>query len=110
MFYILDLPVTGSSFANFDNLGLVFLVCTLPLSSLWASADVRVKPTLLSDGSSSGHHSQNKFVFWSRDKKSNHNISDVEKAPSYVTDGTHRNENVQLHPTSYDSSLGEVNH
>jgi pheromone alpha factor receptor len=113
LFYILDLTVTESSFQNFDSLGQVFLVVTLPLSTLWASADARdhgpVKPTLGSDGSSSGHHSRNKYVFWSRDKKSKDDLSDVEKAPSYITDGTHTNENVQLHPTSFDSTLEDPN-
>lgn len=111
IFYICDLTITSSNFNNFDSLGQVFLVCTLPLSSLWASAEVRdhgpVKQTLGSNGGSSGHHSRGKFVFWSRDRKSKDDISDVEKAPSYITDGTHTNEGVQLHPTSYDSTLEE---
>jgi pheromone alpha factor receptor len=105
IFYVLDLTVTDTSFDNFEDLGQVFLVCTLPLSALWASADARdpgpVKQTHGSDGSSSGPHSR-KEGFWSH-KPRGDDFSDLEE-------GTHTNETVQLHPTSFNSTLEDSKH
>jgi len=106
VFYILDLT-NASQVVNFNALGQVFLVCTLPLSALWASADAegrRNRPEVPSfanftaTDSDKSHHG--KFSFFSKAKKSSQDSyssysTDLEKAPDYPHDG------VQIHSTSH---------
>jgi pheromone alpha factor receptor len=93
IFYILDLAVTDKSFNNFNTLGQTFLVCSLPLSALWASAEVKERGAVnQSSQGTTGSHSRSKFRFFSRDEKKSKD-SDIEKAPSYSTD-----RDTSLHP------------
>jgi hypothetical protein len=108
VFYIVDLTNVTAIF-NFATLGQIFLVCTLPLSALWASADAEGrKPELPSFANVSGTNSVNsggvaRFHLFSRGKKSSQDShssysTDIEKTPEYRHDGV-----TSLHVPAADS-------
>jgi hypothetical protein len=108
--YIVDLSNVTAIF-NFATLGQIFLVCTLPLSALWASADAEGrKPELPSFANVSGTDSVNsggvRFHLFSRGKKSSHDShssysTDIEKTPEYRHDGV-----ISLHVPAANSDKG----
>jgi len=96
LFYIIDLADSNSVF-NFATIGQVFLVCTLPLSALWASADAESRrPEAPSFANMSGTDSANsnsaagKYSLFSAKKsvQGSHSSydTDIEKAPDYSHD------------------------
>lgn len=93
-FYIIDLTITSYAFDNFDLIGQTLLICSLPLSAIWASAEVKehgLTTHFPGTSDSNESNSQSKFSIFSSSKKSKKSPSDLEKA-SYTTDGLH------LHP------------
>lgn len=94
MIYILD--YTHGSSSIYITIAEVTLVCSLPLSSLWASADARdheQRPLTVKVSNSSLEGSsqrRSKFSFLGHEKGSDSGASgstDIEKAPSYTTAG-----------------------
>jgi len=90
--YIVDFTLGSSSI--YTTIAQVTLVCSLPLSSLWASADAKdheQRPLTMkvSNGSLVGSSQpRSKFSFFGQEKSSESGASaDLEKAPSYTTAG-----------------------
>jgi hypothetical protein len=111
--YILDFTVS-SAFTNLAGLAQAFLVCSLPLSALWASHESEVsgpeRGNITTTSTSVSHSSRssrfrNRFRFFKPSKDSRSNHSDLEKAPSYSDgDGSKKSVsvdtyNANLHPT-----------
>lgn len=81
---------------NFTGLAHVFLLVSLPLSSLWASTDANKPRSAISQISVSSsdresERSKGRYSGWSKEKKPNKgsvtsDYTDLEKAPSYTTD------------------------
>jgi len=91
--YIVDLS-TGTVF-NLVGIGQTFIICSLPLSALWASSDAEGRGRCIeapsfaeSNTAASG---AGKFSLFSRGKKSSQDsyssYSDIEKSPDYSHDG-----------------------
>jgi hypothetical protein len=91
--YIVDFTLGSSSI--YITIAQVTLVCSLPLSSLWASADAKEheqRPLTMkvSNGSLVGSSQpRSKFSFFGQDSKGSESgaSTDIEKAPSYTTAG-----------------------
>ena len=85
VFYIVDLTVTSYVFDNFNTIGQTLLVSSLPLSTLWASAEVKENGLMdhsLGLPDSNLSRSRSKFSIFYKRNKSNECSSDIEKASS----------------------------
>ena len=98
----------GFNSSGLGTLAQAILVCSLPLSAIWASFEVKShglvhqSTSTTIPNSSVGSHPQSKCGIFYCDKLSKDLNSDVEKALSYSTDGT------QLHPPADHVSDQEI--